>query len=640
VSEALDRLSALLDEEVEEVRRRNLELRKDKDDHHLEKSGLLLRRAQVGERRPTLYTRERIRFEDDPSRRGQIDEFDVRPGSVVHVRARGSDNSTSLGARGVVVFRRPGRLEVVFEESPEFGKHGADLLRIDDEVTLRRLRDGVEACRKLSGRALDLLCVLLGHQAPRPARPGTFEALDSALNEAQVEAAKVALFAEDLALVHGPPGTGKTRVVVEVIRQCVARGERVLCLCASNAAVDHVALSALTHDPSLSLARAGHPARAHADLVDHTLAGLTDQHELRKISRQLFDEAHQLLRGARRRSDRGRDAYKREREAKVEAGRLFADARRMERQAVQEVMRRTRVLCGTLTGYARELPEDEGFDVLVVDEASQALTPALLLGIARAKRVVLAGDHKQLPPTVISPRAEAEGLGRTAFDEAMAREDADTFARMLVVQHRMNEALMRFPSSRFYDEKLEAHPSVAAHTLADLEVTGVELLDDERVLEVIDTAGAGFEEGAVEDSDSRDNEGEARVVEAAVRALRAAGLDAGDIGVITPYAAQAARLSHALHEEITAGLEVDSVDGFQGREKEAIVLSLVRSNPLGEIGFVKDARRLNVSITRAKRKLVVVGDSATLSTNEVLRAFYDAAIAAGGYRSVFETGLV
>ena len=414
-----------------------------------------------------------------------------------------------------------------------------------------------------------------------------------------------------------------------------------LSLCASNAAVDHVALSLLERDPKLALARAGHPARAHEGLHQHTLAGLTDGHELRKISKRLFNEAHDLLRNARRRSDRGREAYKREREARVEAGRLFADARRLERQAVDEVMRKTRVLCGTLTGFRSSLPDDAEFDVLVVDEASQALTPALLLGVARAGRVVLAGDHKQLPPTVISPRAAKGGLSETAFDQAMMRDDAPGFSEMLVVQHRMNEALMRFSSARFYNDALVAHDDVKARTLADIDVDASALLDPARILEFIDTAGSGFEERAPDPgSMSQMNEGEVRVTEAVLGALIGGGASPEDIGVISPYAAQVARISDAVFSLVERGLEIDSVDGFQGREKEIIVVSLVRSNALGEVGFVKDARRLNVALTRAKRKLVVVGDSATLSSDETLRAFIDHAIASEQHRSVFELGLV
>jgi superfamily I DNA and/or RNA helicase len=461
--------------------------------------------------------------------------------------------------------------------------------------------------------------------------------MDALLHADQHVAAKHGIFAPDVALIHGPPGTGKTRVVVEVIRQSVARGERVLALCASNAAADHVALGILDADPKFAVARAGHPARIHDALEQHTLAGLTENHELRKLARTLLDQAFQLLHGARRRSDRGRDAWRREREARSEAGALFTDARRLERQAVDEVMRKTKVLAGTLTGFARDLSSGAEFDVLVVDEASQALTPAILIALPFIQRVVLAGDHRQLPPTVLSRKAAADGLNRTLFEALIARDDAAGFAQMLTVQHRMNEDIMAFPSERFYAGKLQAHPSVAHHTLADLGVESRPVSMPERIVDVIDTAGAGFDEqGAESGTESRENPGEAKVCALVVRDLIAGGMAAEDIGVITPYSGQVALLRTELDPEVEAGLEIDSVDGFQGREKEAIVFSAVRSNPLNSVGFLADERRLNVAITRAKRKLSVILDSATVGGNPVWGALVDAAIANGSYRSCFE----
>jgi superfamily I DNA and/or RNA helicase len=205
---------------------------------------------------------------------------------------------------------------------------------------------------------------------------------------------------------------------------------------------------------------------------------------------------------------------------------------------------------------------------------------------------------------------------------------------MLTVQHRMHEDLMAFPSTRFYGGQLVAHDSVAHATLGLDDDDGPSL--PSRVLDLVDTAGAGFEEVA-SDGGSYKNEGEARLVKTIVDDLVGRGVAPGDIGVITPYAAQAALLGRgALSPLVDMGLEVDSVDGFQGREKRVIVFSAVRSNTDGVVGFLKDERRLNVAITRAKHKLVVIGDSATLSADEHWRALFDHGIAAAAYRSVFE----
>lgn len=637
VKERLRALGSHLDLEEAEVRARNERLRADKGDRALEADGVLCRRARIEDERGALFGRARVVFGEDPQRKGHLDLFEVRPGAIVRLRERTPEGQPALGASGVVVRRRSGQITVVFDDPPSPADPSAvDLVRTDDDVTLRRMRDGLFATGRLEGSRARLVEVVLGLSPPRPTRPGAFTPLDEALNEDQRAAVLHGVFAEEVALIHGPPGTGKTRVLVEVVRQCVQRGERVLCLTASNAAVDNLAIALLEQDPSLALARAGHPARAHPSLERHTLAGLTEAHERRRLAKKLVDEAFQILQGARRRSDRGKEAWRREREARVEAGRLFADARRLERQAVDEVLRSTQVLCGTLTGYERELPEDARYDVLVVDEASQALTPALLLGLPRAGRLVLAGDHRQLPPTVISPEAARRGLSRTAFDELMESEGARSVSHMLTVQHRMHESLMAFPSERFYEGRLEAHERVRGWTLRDLGVPDDELCRPAHPLDVIDTAGAGLEERHQEGSESRDNPGEAGVTGRVVRALVAGGLAPGQVGVITPYAAQSALLGAQLSDLVAEGLEVDSVDGFQGREKEAIVLSAVRSNPNAEVGFLADARRLNVAITRAKRKLVVVGDSATLSSDPLWSAFFSHAIEADAHRSVFE----
>jgi ATP-dependent RNA/DNA helicase IGHMBP2 len=641
-AERLEKLRALLAEEEREVRGRADALLTQSSPRELEQSGVLLRKGRVADVTAALFGRVRLTVADDPSRPGHVDRFDARPGAVVWAMERDDDGRLQQVAAGIVARRRRGSLEIVFESSEQVAEtdEAIDLLLAPDEVTLRRMREGLEEAARAEGRPARLLEVVLGAVAPRPTRMSEQVKIHPSLHEDQRLAALHGILAEDVGLIHGPPGTGKTRVLVEVILQCVARGDRVLALTASNAAIDHLALSLLEAEPGLPLARLGQPARVHPALEQHTLVALTEAHERRELAKGLVDQAFQLLRQARRRSARGRDAWQKEREARVEAGKLFADARRLERQAAADVLDRSRVLCGTLTGLRDDVLGDEPFDVLVVDEASQALTPALVLGALRARRVVLAGDHRQLPPTVISPRAAKEGLGETAFSQLTARDAEGKSSHMLTVQHRMHEALMTFPSTRFYETKLRAHPAVAQHTLVELGVLEGPVAAPARVLDVIDTAGTGHEEQAAEgggtSSASKENPGEASLVARVVRDLVQGGLAPGHIGVVTPYSGQVALLSSALADLLDQGLEIDSVDGFQGREKEAIVFSAVRSNAAGEVGFLGDERRLNVAITRARRKLVVIGDSATLSSDERWRALFDHAIATSAYRSAFE----
>jgi ATP-dependent RNA/DNA helicase IGHMBP2 len=225
------------------------------------------------------------------------------------------------------------------------------------------------------------------------------------------------------------------------------------------------------------------------------------------------------------------------------------------------------------------------------------------------------------------------------FAQLSERDTAHEVSRMLRVQHRMHAALMEFPSQRFYAGALVAHEAVKDRVLALRFPDGSDddlLARPAAVLDVVDCAGAGFEERSPDGSESKENPGEAEIVARIVRALVAGGLPPSDIGVISPYAGQVAHVGALLIDLVEQGLEVDSVDGFQGREKEAIVFSAVRSNADAAVGFLADQRRLNVALTRAKRKLVVVGDSATLSSDDVWRAFFDSAVASGAHRSVFE----
>ncbi|HEY1097599.1 MAG TPA: AAA domain-containing protein, partial [Myxococcota bacterium] len=414
--ELLTRLLADLGLEERVARDRVDALTRDAAPKALEERGVLLRKGRVVEARPGMLGRVRVVVGEDNNRAGHVDRFDVRPGGTVHLLERGEDGGATVVGHAVVTRRRRGELHLMFDG----GDAASDLDNGDvvdlvvgfDEVTLRRLKDGVGRARRSSGRHARLVEHLLGFVPPRPTKLTRIDGavdvdtlgalkLSASLNDDQRRAAAHALLAEDVALVHGPPGTGKTKVLVDVVVAAVARGERVLCLTASNAAVDHLAISILNAAPSTPLARFGDPARANEALEAHTLYALTREHPHRVLAKDLLDQAHKLLRGARRRSDTDREAWARQRDARHESGRLFAEARELERTAAVDVLQKTRVLCGTLTGRLDELVDPEHpFSLLVVDEASQALTPALLLPLSLLSsegRVVLAGDHKQLP---------------------------------------------------------------------------------------------------------------------------------------------------------------------------------------------------------------------------------------------------
>ncbi|HET9552165.1 MAG TPA: AAA domain-containing protein, partial [Anaeromyxobacteraceae bacterium] len=462
----------------------------------------------------------------------------------------------------------------------------------------------------------------LGGAPPRfEARPRGPD-LGAPLNAEQARALDLADRAVDVALVHGPPGTGKTTVLVEVIRRAVARGERVLACAPSNLAVDNLLERLLA--AGVDGVRVGHPARVLESLLDRTLDARTEAHEAARIAAGLVEEAFALRRSAsKRRQKRGPGRFSEARAAERDARALLAEARALEARAEAEVLDRAPVVLATLTGLEAAPLAGRRFALAVIDEATQAVEPAALLALLKADRAVLAGDHLQLPPTVLSAAAQAGGLGRSLFERLVALH-GDAVKVTLAEQHRMNEAIMRFPSEALYGGALRAHPAVARHAL------------DAAPLEVVDTSGRGFEEATPDGSDSRENAGEAALVAAEVERVLALGVAPAQVAVIAPYDGQVQRLRALLAARVEEGLEVDTVDGFQGREKEAVVVSLTRANGEGEVGFLADVRRMNVALTRARKKLVVVGDGATVASHPFYEAFLAHAQATGAWRSAWE----
>ena len=570
----------------------------------------------------TLARQDRARF---PARLDNGDQVSVMPR-----RAEVKEPARALVSRATAT-----RVTLAFDRSPPPFIHEG-LLRLDrvpNDVTYERVRAGLQRVKALDkGAARRKREVLLGNEPPRfdnlrdfsPSRP---------LNPEQQDAVARALAAEDFFLVHGPPGTGKSTVLAEVAAQAVSQGHRLLCTAASNAAVDH--LLDLCLDKGLRAVRVGHPARVTPRLQQHTLDLIVEDHPDRVLSRELFDEAFSLLGYARRQRTQGRSSsrFSNARASTTEAKSLLNEARALERKAVRAVLERSQVVCVTLASLDSGVLSHEEFDLALLDEATQATEPLALLGFLRAPKVILAGDPQQLPPTVISQEAAKQGLAVSLFERLLS-DHGEGVKRMLREQYRMNSAIMSFPSKEMYGGELRAHPSVAERTLADVLPPGSTPVDAPPVL-FLDTAGKGFEEEQEKDTGSLFNRGEADLVVARVKELLAAGLAPRELAVITPYRAQA----HALRERVeplSADVEVDTVDAFQGREKDAILVSLTRSNSEGQLGFLTDLRRINVAITRARRHLFVVGDSATLSGHPFYARFIESTQQGPGYRSAWE----
>ncbi len=610
-----EQLRRLLDAERDEERSRLVDARSRLTLGEREARGLAVAGVEAVEE-GSLAGRALVAYE----RRGRpIEGGRIGIGALVTVRLRKEPRDDEPS--GVVARRTRSRVAVVFDEPPpDWAVDGRVVLELEPSpVTWERLGAGL---RRMAGEEGRRWRPLLAGAAPRfgPGPGGPEPA--GPLHQEQRAALVLAERALDLALVHGPPGTGKTTVLVELIRRAVARGERVLACAPSNLAVDNL-LERLVA-AGVDGVRVGHPARVLESLLDHTLEARTAAHERSRIAAGLVAEALALRRSAsRRRQRRGPGRFSEARVAERDARGLLAEARALEARAQDEVLDRAPVVLATLTGLAGRALSGRRFPLVVIDEATQAVEPAAWLALLHADRAVLAGDHLQLPPTVLSAAAQAGGLGISLFERLVARHGG-AVGVMLTEQHRMNEAIMRFPSEALYGGALRAHPAVAHHAL------------DGAPLEVIDTSGRGFEEATPEGSDSRDNEGEARLCAAEVERVLALGVAPAEVAVISPYEGQVQRLRALLSARVEQGLEVDTVDGFQGREKEAVVVSLVRANPAGEVGFLADVRRMNVALTRARKKLVVVGDGATVARHPFYERFLRHAQDTGAWRSAWD----
>ncbi|KAI4760406.1 DNA helicase [Aureobasidium sp. EXF-3400] len=476
-----------------------------------------------------------------------------------------------------------------------------------------------------------LMRVLFGQSSAVSVQPRDMakdlEWLDPSLNDSQKEAIKFALASSEVALIHGPPGTGKTHTLIELIRQCLRQGLRLLVCGPSNISVDNIVERLSPH--KVPMVRLGHPARLLPGVLNHSLDILTRTSDAAALVKDIRNEMDAKQASIRKtRNGRERKAIY------GEIKELRKDYRQREASCVDSLVRESKVVLATLHGSGGFYLKNQKFDVVVVDEASQALeaqcwVPLLSSG---ASKLILAGDHLQLPPTIKSsnsktsknkPKIDQDDvtLETTLFDR-MLELYGDDVKRMLTIQYRMHEKINAFPSAALYESKLMAAESVKARLLKDLPYDVEETEDTSEPVVFWDTQGGEFHEKTDDGDDapkskssllgeSKSNELEAAIVKKHVQSLVDAGVKAEDIAVVTPYNGQLAVLSKLLKEKFV-GIELGSIDGFQGREKEAVEVSLVRSNAEHEVGFLAEKRRLNVAMTRPKRHLCIVGDSETV----------------------------
>jgi ATP-dependent RNA/DNA helicase IGHMBP2 len=520
-------------------------------------------------------------------------------------------------------------------EWTEYASLGVDLLF--DEMAYREMN---KALKKVidakNDRLLELREILLGKQTANFSQHTPFSV--PTLNESQNAALNRVLDAEDVAIIHGPPGTGKTTTMVQAIVQTVKREDSVLVCAPSNAAVD--LLTEKLSDEGLSVVRLGHPARVTDVNLSKTIDAQITSHEYYKELKKLRRKAEEFRAlGFKYKRKYGRAERQQRQQLLQESTRMREDAEQLEHYIVADILTKTDVVTSTLVGASAQLIRGMRFRTVFIDEAAQALEAASWIPILKAERAIFAGDHFQLPPTVKSYEAGRQGLGETLMEKCTKRHRAlgrpvDT---MLQIQYRMHQQIMNFSGQYFYKGQLQAHESVKDRLLSP----------DIPPMTFIDTAGCGYKEKKDPESLSTYNEEEAQLVlQHLADTVEMVGVERIldeklEIGVTAPYRAQTKLLTERFEgfenlQAIKDQVTIDTVDAFQGRERDIIYISLVRSNSEGVIGFLADERRMNVAMTRAKMRLVMIGDSATLGSNDFYNQILDYVQEIGNYQSAFE----
>lgn len=477
-----------------------------------------------------------------------------------------------------------------------------------DETSYRLMFEALDrVIRARSGRLADLRDIFY---TKAPASRYTFDAMRFPwLNASQEKAVNEVLWAKDVAVVHGPPGTGKTTTLVEAIFETLRRESQVLVCAQSNMAVDWISEKLV--DRGINVLRIGNPTRVNDKMLSFTYERRFEAHpdypQLWSIRRAIRE-----LRQQRKHADSWHQKM----------DRLKSRATELELRIRSSLFGEARVIASTLTGAANRVLEGEKYSTLFIDEAAQALEAACWIAIRKAGRVILAGDHCQLPPTVKSIMALKGGLGKTLMERIV--ENKPETVTLLKMQYRMNEQIMKFSSEWFYHGMVESAPTVSHRGI----------LDYDTPMMWIDTAECDGKEEFVGENFGRINRAEAELT---LRTLQQYLEKIGkqrileesiDVGIISPYRAQVQLLRKELRKReffrpYRHLLTVNTVDGFQGQERDIILISLVRSNDGGDIGFLRDLRRMNVAITRARMKLIILGSSETMTSHPFYKKLYE-----------------
>jgi ATP-dependent RNA/DNA helicase IGHMBP2 len=538
---------------------------------------------------------------------------------------------------GTISYQGGDRLKITLftDELPDWardGKLGIDLLFGNNSYD--EMQNALKLAEALGQKPIEgrLVQILTGYKAPSFSNESVI-ASSANLNPSQQAAVQKIVAAQDLAVVHGPPGTGKTTTLVQAIKTLIMQNhQQILVVAPSNTAVD--LLSEKLFAEGLNVLRIGNPARVSERLMALTLDSKMAEHphmeEVKKLKKQAGEYKNMAHKYKRNFGKAERDQRK---ALFDEAHKIMKEVGKTEQYIIDDLVIKAQVITATLVGANHYTVRNTKFATVVIDEAGQALEPACWIPILKAQKVVLAGDHFQLSPTIKSAEAAKGGLSTTLLEKCVTlHPEAVT---LLEEQYRMNEAIMGYSSAVFYEDKLRAHESVVTRLL----------FDGDMPLNFVDTAGCGFDE-KLEGTSSTNPEEAAflfkhlgHLVEQLNQHYAPANFPS--IAVISPYKEQIRILKEQLinNPELSVygdNISVNTIDSFQGQERDVVYISMTRSNNEGDIGFLADIRRMNVAMTRARKKLVVIGDSSTLAKLPFYANLITYAEQLGGYQSAWE----
>ncbi len=534
---------------------------------------------------------------------------------------RQAGNISFFGFTGTISYVDGDRMVVAIPEGHALELQNADqplgVQLFFDETSYRMMFDALERVISAKGTRLAYLRDLFyGRQR---AETFTFEAMRFPwLNTSQERAVNDVLRAKDVRVLHGPPGTGKTTTLVEAINETLMRETQVLVCAQSNTAVDWISEKLV--DCGIPVLRLGNPTRVNDKMLSFTYERRFSDHPDYPKLWQVRRDMRELRRRRREKAEHFHQKIERLKELAVE----------LEVRINNDIFGQVRVIASTLVGAANKLLDGKRFGTLFIDEAAQALEAACWIPIRRASRVILAGDHCQLPPTVKSLEALKGGLGKTLMERIV--ENKPECVSLLQVQYRMNDEIMQFSSDYFYHGQMTSAPEVAHRVIHEgdapilwFDTSTINLGEDEQ---------DNFKEQFIGETFGRVNKGEANLTLSLLQIyFQRVGKqrildDRIDVGIISPYRAQVQYLKRlikkrAFFKPYRHLISVNTVDGFQGQERDVILISLVRANDKGQIGFLRDLRRMNVAITRARMKLIILGDATTMTRHPFYKKLFD-----------------